>query len=141
MAPHWWDRLYSPTPFSPDGRYSGCSHPVFRGDERCWLDNGLRHFPSVPSTCPLGRTPSYPSYEIPSTSTGLIARQRSTLSRYGSILRVENDLDGTPIGPHRCPPCGHNNPWGTQRHPASGCTAGHRGPGSPWRHYRTCPSI
>ena len=64
-VPCWWDGLYSPTPFSPDGRHSGRSRPVFRGDERCWLDNGLRHSLSVPSTCPLDRTPSYLSYEIP----------------------------------------------------------------------------
>ena len=125
MAPRWWDGLYSPTPFSPDGRHSGRSRQVFQGDELCLLDNGLHHSPSVPSTCPSGHTPSYPSYEIPNTSTGLVARQRCTLSRYGSILWVENDLDGTPVGPHRCPPCGHNNPWGTQSHPASGRTAAH----------------
>ena len=116
-APCWWDGLYSPTPFSPGGRHSGCSRPVFRDGELCWLDNGLRRSPSAPSACPPARTPSCPLYEIPITLTGLVARQRSTLSRYSSILWVENGLDGTPIVPHRCPPCGHNNPWGDSKAP------------------------
>ena len=125
MAPHWWDGLYSPPPFGPDGRHSDHSRPVFWGDELCWLDNGLHHSPQFLQHIHRAILPLILHMRYPSTSTGLVVWQRSTLSRYGSILRVENDLDGTLIGPHRCPPCGHNNPSGTQRCPASGRTARH----------------